>query len=420
MKKFLVMLCALFCIASLADDAGNVFQVKVSATAERNTFSLKKELENKGKKAAIKKYILRLNAQTPEKLIEEACNEFGNFVDEVEKISEKWEPLDTNHGQLVGEYQVTLKLESVNQWLETKGFKQQAGIELIIMEEPPSLGQMKMDKAFGNGIDGQKFFMQNYTTFQRRLRDAIVKKVGTFGFDVKLLEDNEQYAKFKSKDGTLVGVYFDVNSNNFAVDRDLLNAVKENNPDTLVLYYRIDALIFEAATHNVRATVAFNMKDLNTGVTKSVGAQSFEFKSKSTNKDGVIDDIAYCAEAAMNSLMNAEGAAAKLNNIAMSIKNAKDMPKGPLKLIVNASAFDAKIRKRAMYTLKKELIAKKITSAAHIKTTNTTLIATIDNPNIKEGDALYMEHVSPILEAIGVELSDDKVNYSGNTVTIKP
>ena len=162
------------------------------------------------------------------------------------------------------------------------------------------------------------------------------------------------------------------------------------------------------------------MKDLNTGVTKSVGVQSFEFKSKSTNKDGVIDDIAYCAEAAMNSLMNAEGAAAKLNNIAMSIKNAKDMAKGPLKLIVNASAFDAKIRKRAMYTLKKELVTKKITSAANIKTTNTTLIATIDNPNIKEGDALYMEHVSPILEAIGVELSDDKVNYSGNTVTIKP
>ena len=46
--------------------------------------------------------------------------------------------------------------------------------------------------------------MQNYTTFQRRLRDAIVKKVGTFGFDVKLLEDNDQYEKFKTKDGSLV------------------------------------------------------------------------------------------------------------------------------------------------------------------------------------------------------------------------
>ena len=73
-----------------------------------------------------------------------------------------------------------------------------------------------------------------------------------------------------------------------------------------------------------------------------------------------------------------------------------------------------------MYMLKKELIAKKITSAKNIKTTNTTLITTIDNPNITEGDALYMEHVFPILEEIGVELADDKVSYSGNTVTIKP
>lgn len=421
MRKLLTMiLLFVCCMAIFADDLGNKFQVKVSTTAEKNTFSVKKELESKGKKAAIKKYILRLNAQTPDKLIEEACNEYENFIDDIEKISEKWEALDKSQGQLVGEYQITLSLEKVNQWLETKGFKQQAGIELIVMEEPPALGQMKMDKAFGNDIDGAKYFMQNYTTFQRRLRDAIVKKVGTFGFDVKLLEDNDQYEKFKSKDGTLVGVYFDVNSNNFAIDRDLLKTVKENNPDTLVLYYRIDALIFAESSKKVRVTVAFNMKNLNTNVTKAIGNQSFEFVSKGTSKDEIIDDIAYCAEAAMNSLMNAEGAAAKLNNIAMSIKNAADMPKGPLKLIVNASAFDAKIRKRALYTLKKELIAQKIASAANIKSSNTTLTATIDNPNIKEADALYMEHVSPILEKIGVELQDDKVSYSGNTVTIKP
>ena len=162
------------------------------------------------------------------------------------------------------------------------------------------------------------------------------------------------------------------------------------------------------------------MKDLNSGVTKSIGAQSFEFKSSSAGKDCVMDDIAYCAEAAMNSLMNAEGAAAKLNSIAMSIKNAQNMPKGPLKLIVNAAAFDAKIRKRALYTLKKELIAQKITTSSNIKSSNTTLTAIIDNPAIKEADALYMEHISPILEKIGIELADDKVNYAGNTVTIKP
>lgn len=417
MKKVLVLL--FLCLAGFFVFAEDI-QVKVAQSAERNTFQVKKALESKAKKAAIKKYILKLNAQTPEKLVEEACNEYSNFVDDIEKLSENWEALDQNHGQLTGEFSVSVETDKLNSWLKEKGFSHQAGIELIVMEEPPSLGQMKMDKAFGNGIDGAKFFMQNYTTFQRRLRDAIVKKVGTFGFDVKLLADNDLYEKFKSKDGTLVGVYFDVNSNNFAVDRDLLKTVKENNPDTLVLYYRIDALIFNPQSRNIRATVAFNFKDLNTNVTKSIGSQTYEFQTKSTGKDEIMDDIAYCAEAAMNSLMNAEGMAAKLNSIAMSIKNAANMPKGPLKLIVNASAFDKKVRKKAMYMLKKELIAQKITSASKIKSSNTTLTATIDNPNIKETDALYMEYVSPILEKIGVELEDDKVNYAGGTLTIKP
>ena len=417
MKKIIMLLL----LASGAIIFADEIQVKVALEAERNSFALKKDLEIAAKKSAIKKYILKLNSQTPEKLIEEACNEYGLFVDSVKQLSgAKWTNVGAGLGQLSADFSVDVEADKINSWLKEKGFSQQAGIELVIMEEPPALGQMKMDEAFGNGVDGQKFFMQNYTTFQRRLRDAIVKKVGTFGFDVKLLADNDQYEKFKSKDGTLVGVFFDVNSNSFAIDRDLLKAVKENNPDTLVLYYRIDALIFEPSTRNVRTTVAFNMKDLNTGVTKSIGAQSFEYKSQSAGKDGVMDDIAYCAEAAMNSLMNAEGAAAKLNSIAMSIKNAQNMPKGPLKLIVNAAAFDAKIRKRALYTLKKEFIAQKITSSSKIKSSNTTLTATIDNPAIKEADALYMEHVAPILEKIGIELADDKVNYAGNTVTIKP
>lgn len=417
MKKFIIALFLLYGAFIFAED----IQVKVAIDAERNSFALRNELKNKAQKSAIKKYILKLNSQTPEKLIEEACNEYSNFVDGVKPVSAfKWTNIDVNAGQLSAEFSVSVETDKVNSWLKEKGFSHQAGIELIVMEEPPSLGQMKMDKAFGNDIDGAKFFMQNYTTFQRRMRDAIVKKVGTFGFDVKLLADNDLYEKFKSKDGTLVGVYFDVNSNNFVVDRDLLKTVKENNPDTLVLYYRIESLIFNPKSREISATVAFNLKDLNSNVTKSIGAQDYVYPTNATQKDEIMRDLAYCAEAAMNTLMNAEGAAAKLNSIAMSIKNAANMPKGPLKLIVNAAAFDKKIRKRAMYMLKKELIAQNITSAAKIKSSNTTLTATIDNPNIKETDALYMEYVSPILEKIGVELEDDKVNYAGGILTIKP
>ena len=411
----LILLC---CFSALSDDLGNVFQVKVSETAEKETFALKKNLETKAKQAAIRKYILRLNAKTPETLLTEACNEYSIFVEESDKVSEKWESIDKKLGQLTGEYRITLKLDSLNQWMETKGLNPQ-GFELIIMEERPSLGQIKIDKAFGTGTtDGAKFFMTNYTMIQRRLRDAIVKKVGAFGFDVKLLEDNEMYESFKSKDGTLVGVFFDPEKNDFVIDTGLLNAVKENAPDTLVLYYRIDSLIFEESTRMIRATVAFNMKNLNNGVTKSAGAGTFGLKSKSAAIDGVIDDMAYCAEAAMNSLMNEEGAGERLIKIAMSFNNDLST-NAPLKLVVNASAFDPKIQKKALYTIKKELIAKKISSESSIKTTNTTLTATIDNTKIKAADELYMEYILPILEENGFEITDDQVNYSGKTVTIK-
>ncbi len=399
--------------------AGTI-QVKVAVTAERNTFQVKKELQSKAEKEAVRKYILKLNAQTPEKLIEEACNEYATFVEDTEKLSEKWDSLDDRHGQLTGEFAVTLADGKINQWLQEKGFSHQAGIELVVMEEPPSLGQMKMAEAFGSGLNGEKFFLQNYTTFQRRLRDAIIKKAGTFGFDVKLLSDNELYADFKSKDETLVGTYFDVNENRFVVTRGLLDTVRANYPETVVLYYRIDALIYNPQTKNVRATVAFNFKDLNGSVTKSIGAQTYEFPTRSTLKDEVMDDIAYCAEAAMNTLMNSEGMAEKLNSLAMSIKNAADMPKGPLKLIVNASVFDAKIRKKAMYMLKKEIVARKLAPASKVRSTNTSLTAVIENPEITETDVLYMEHIMPILESIGVEISDDKVHYAADTLTLNP
>lgn len=398
----------------------NLFQVKVSITAETNTRQVKQELAMKAQKSSIAKYLLQCNAEIPEKILEEAQNGYSLYVDEVEKLNEKWEQLDKEQGQLSGEFVVHLKLEELNQWIEKKGFKQQLGIALVVMEEMPDLGGMKLDKAFGTGIEGQKFFMQRYTTFQRRIRDAIIKKVGTFGFDVQLLEDNDLYSEYKSKNATLVGVYFDTNNDNFVIDDDLLNAVKANDPDTLVLFYRVDALIYDPETRCIRSTLAFNIKNLASNVTKAIGSQSFEIITKASNADMVIDDFAFCIESAMNALMNAEGAATKLNNIAMSIKNAADMDKGPLKLVINASAFDVKIRKKAMYMIRKNLIDKKIASGDKIKSSNTSLTATITNNEITDVETLYMEHLYPILEEIGVELEDDKVYYNGNNLIIKP
>lgn len=409
----------LVCGICVADES--VFQVKVSETAANNSYRLKKNLKVKAEKAAITKYLQKLNSQTPEKLINDILQEHSLFIDEVEVLSEEWESLGKNTGQLVGEYKITLYADKINSWLKEKGFSHSAGIRLVIMEEPPSLGQMKLDKAFGNGIDGQKFFLQNYTVFQRRLRDAIIKKVDKFGFDVKLLADDELYEKFKNKDQNLVGVYFDVNHNTFVIDRDLLDTVKANDPDTLVLYYRIDALIYDRETGKIRTTIGFTLKNLSSNVTKVFGTpQTFEMSVRSKTPETIIDDMAFCVQSAMNLLMNGEDAGAQLNQIAIAIRNSKKIAQQPLKLIVNASAFESKIRKKAMYILKKELIAKKIATSQNIKSSETTLTAVIDNPNIKEADTLYIECVSPILEKIGIELSDDKVHYSGKSLVIQP
>ena len=86
-------------------------------------------------------------------------------------------------------------------------------------------------------------------------------------------------------------------------------------------------------------------------------------------------------------------------------------------MIINASVFDSKVRRRVMYALRKELPAKKV--ASKIKTTNTTLVATVDNPAIKDPDMLYMEYILPILKGMKVELTDDKVFISGRTITIR-
>ena len=417
MKKRLLSLLfvflALICVQVFAEDIA----VTVSVEGESNSFALKEKLKIEAQKAAIKKYLQSMKKS--ESTIIKAQNEYTSFVDDTEQLSSEWISLGKNNGQLKGSFEVSVMEDKLNKWLEKHGddITTKAGVELTIMEERPSAGQMKLDKAFGNDFDGAKFFMQNYTTFQRRIRDAIVKKVDSIGYDVKLLEDNDLYEEFKSKDATLVGVFFDVNKNDFEIDTELMNAIKENNPDTLLLYYRIDSLIFEESTRKITTTVAISVKNLRSNITKVVGSKSFSVKSNSTGIDGVIDDMVKCAEQAMNLLMKEEGTK-KLNDIIITLVNQADKPKA-LVLQVNGSTFDSKIRKKVLYTLKKELVAKGLTTESAIKSTDNNLTATIDS-KVKDLDELYIEHITPILEEMGVELSDDCVKYSGNTLSIKP
>ena len=410
----MVAFLSLVCIQGFAEE----ISVTVSVEGESNSFALKEKLSVEAKKAAIKKYLQ--SKKISESVIGKAQNEYSSFVEDIDKVSEDWISLGKNLGQLKGVFLVEIEADELNKWLEKHGVSnnQLAGVELTILEERPSAGQIKIDKAFGNDLDGAKFFLQNYTTFQRRIRDTIVKKVDDMGYDVKLLEDNDLYEEYKSKDATLVGVFFDVNKNDFEIDDDLMSAIKENNPDTLLLYYRIDALVFEESTRKITTTVAISVKNMRTDIRKVVGSRSFSMKTNSTAMDGVIDDMVKCAELAMNVLMKDDGVK-KLNDTIISLMNQSENNKA-LTLQVNGKVFDSKIRKKALYSLKKELVAKGITSDSAIKSTDNNLTATIENKKIKAPDELYMEYISPILEEMGIELSDECVKYSGNTLSIKP
>ena len=102
-------------------------QIAVAIEASHNTFKLKKTLETKAKKASIKKYILKLNSQTPERLLLEACNEYSLFAKTIKTLNTQWSKLDTNLGQLNGEFVVTIDNAKINSYLKDKGFSHCCG-----------------------------------------------------------------------------------------------------------------------------------------------------------------------------------------------------------------------------------------------------------------------------------------------------
>ncbi len=415
-------LLALFGTALLAYAADNELQVKATGTAAQNSFALKKTVTTEAQKLALRKYLQRQNAELDDRVIDEALSEYSKFVEDWEEQDATWQPIDATQGQLTIEGIATLKLDEINQWLEARGVNRQGAIQLVVMEEPPSIGKMKFDQAFGTDIDGNEFFLQNYTLFQRKIRDAIIKKVGTLGFDVQLLEDKEAYKRFKTADGTLVGVHFNPDANQFAVDRDLLDAVKAQQPDTVVLYYRVDTLAFESETREMRSSIALSFKSLANDVTKAIGDASWSMKTTQTHKDLIMDDFALCTSLAVNKLMNGEGVAERLNHLAMSLQNAPAVSKGPMKLIFNATGVDEKVRKRMLFQVKKQMETAGLVDKGAVKTVGNTMTATITAKDIDGLEDLYFEHLDEIFTGIGLEISDDQVIYdnAANTVTVSP
>lgn len=415
MKKIMMMLsCA--CAIVLGAFAGeDEVTVKVSVAGTVNNSALKEQCEVKGKKEAIKKYLTKQNANMEEKVIADAMASYAKFVDDIEA-----DEYEFDDGELTCSFTVTIKQEELAQWLKGEGVDLNAAadgssLEIFVMEEPPDAGQMQLGDEVGN------FFFTRYNMFQRRIRDALVKKVGKFGFKVILLEDNENYEEMKKKDPVLVGVSYDVNGDTkgFVKTPNFLRTVQENNPDAIALYYRIDALAFDADTGTIRVSVALNFKNLAKNTTENVGSRDFQALTRNTKPDMIMADIGTTVERAMFALLNGEEMGAKLVHTVKSMRNTAARPKGPMKLVINCSKVDSKIKIRVRNGLKKKLIAAGLTDQTKVVKDSLSCVIK-PSKDFSDLDDVWGKVSEIIPELLGddIEISDDWAKKNGDTLTV--
>ncbi len=417
MKKFLAMLLMLVMgVALFADD--NEIVVSVSVPGQAVNGKVQKELKKAANKLAVKKYLKTQNAQIEEKVLDEAAADAEKYVDG--DPSEEDEPT-AEDGEVTAKYTVTIKQEELAQFLQARGLSANVAadgskLEIFVMEEVPDAGQMQLGDDVGN------FFFTRYNMFQRRIRDALVKKVNEFGFEVILLEDNENYEEMKKKDPVLVGVSYDVNKDTrgFTKTPDFVRTVQENNPDAIALYYRIDALAYDADKGVIRTTVALSFKNLASNTTQSIGSRDFEFRTSNTKPDMLMADFGTAVERAMFALLNGEGMGAKLSHTVTAMRAAAARPKGPMKLVVNCSKVDKKIKIKFRTAIKKALIERGITDQKNLKIVKDSLSCKVLKKDLGDLDDLWGE-VSEIITEAGVEdLDDDAAKKNGDTLTVTP
>ena len=245
--------------------------------------------------------------------------------------------------------------------------------------------------------------------------------MGEFGLSVILLEDNESYEDMKKTDPVLVGVSYNVNGDTKGFTRtpDFLRTVQENNPDAIALYYRIDTLAYDADTGKIRTTVALNFKNLAANKTKNVGSRDFQYITQNKKPDMIMADFGECVERAMFALLNGEGMAAKLRHMINSISNASNRPQGPMKLVINCSKVDKKIKIRVRNGLKKALVAAGLTDKTKVVKDSLSCVV---KPNKDFGDLDdvwgKVSEIIPELLGDDIEISDDWAKKNGDTLTV--
>lgn len=416
MKKLIFAIVGL-CAAVMTAVAGDEeITVKVSVEGTNNS-ALKKQCDVQGKKAAVKKYLEKMgNSKITEKVIDEAMSAYSKFVEDIEADEQDYED-----GALTCSYTVTIKQTDLAEWLKNEGIDLNAAadgssLEIFVMEEPPDAGQLQLGDKMGS------FFFNKYGEFQKTIRDGLVAEANKWGFKIILLEDNENYEEFKKKDPNLVGVSYNVNGDTrgFMVTDGFLRAVQENNPDAIVMYYRIDSLTYNPQSKSVRSSLALNLKNLADNSTRALGnIKGYELKASGTQEDEIMTDFGKCVMAALDELMDQKGVGKKITAEIKSMRNAAARPKGPMKLVINCSKVDSKIKIKVRNGLKKALVSAGLTDQTKVVKDSLSCVV---KPSKDFGDLDDVwGKVSEILpEFLGedIEITDDWAKKNGDTLTV--
>ena len=420
MLKFLFALCLSFGLMTNLLAASDEVAVKVSIEATANSSTFKNECRIKARRLAVEKYVKGLGEGVPETLIKQAMSDSSKYVDEVEES--EWEFED---GELSNEFSITVKREELMQWLSANGWTPAVGgadkpnVKIVILEEVPDAGAMKCAEAFGTGLEGKSFFFTRYSMFQRTIRDELIKAVNSIGLSVSLLENDDAYAEYKANDPNLLGVYFDPSVNDagdFKVTPNFLNTVRDNNPDTLALYYRIDTLAFDTESRKARVSVSISFKNLKNGTTETLGKHS-ETSPTIASRDMsiVMDDMANTTSRAAVTLISANDGQKRVMNI---IKKLMAPPEKIRKLVVNVSNIDKKIQTRAKLAIKKEMISANLIDDKKTVSKGPSLSVQLRVPSASEDE--IWEKLIEIFDAAGIEVSDDQKTVNRDTMTITP
>jgi hypothetical protein len=281
--------------------AGAYVEKSISVDADvsaASRYQAKKEARIMAQKKAVSQYVTSITGTTERGKVNRLADEYSLFV--VGMVVEK--EFNFRGGHVSGLFNVTLDDEALNREMETMGLSAQ-GMRaiLIILEEPPSRAKINL---FASGQFGFSDFVGHYTDFQRVIRDTIIRKANEQGLKIQLLADMPEFSKFRSRDQTLLGVYYDPDLMEFEVHKDLIQAVKSRIPDGIAIYYRIDSLYLDPDGKTLHADISISVKDFATNETRAAGSRSFAANVPGRGLDAILSGFEFAMKNATALIMN--------------------------------------------------------------------------------------------------------------------